>query len=158
SIVVWDLKTGKEQLRRDQAFQGRAATLAPDGASFVLDAGKVSDVRTGRSRPPLQLPPEDRMGGWTKPAFAFSHDGRLVASGISHVTQTGGRFQTQFDGAQVWEVATGRPLAHIPAGELGCLAFSPDGRTLVTANWDSLRGWDVVTGEQVWSRSVGSRP
>jgi len=63
-----------------------------------------------------------------------------------------------FDGAQIWDTITGQPLARIPAGQIGCIAFAPDGRTLATADWDSLCGWDAITGELLWKHAAGRLP
>jgi hypothetical protein len=46
---------------------------------------------------------------------------------------------------QVWEVATGEPVARLNAGDCGQVVFTPDNRRLVTAGVDGLRVWDVAT-------------
>src|SRR5262249_7828530 len=53
--------------------------------------------------------------------------------------------------AHVWELATGKELQRlVTADVIGALAFSPDGRTLATANrWQraEVRLWDASTGQ-----------
>ena len=54
---------------------------------------------------------------------------------------------------RLWDVATrhqiGIPLT-ARTRQLNSEAFSPDGKTLATGNWDgSVRLWDVVTGHQI---------
>ena len=54
---------------------------------------------------------------------------------------------------RLWDVATrhqiGIPLT-ARTRQLKSEAFSPDGKTLATGNWDgSVRLWDVVTGHQI---------
>ena len=53
---------------------------------------------------------------------------------------------------RVWDVATGRPLTRWLKHTRGIssVAFSPDGRRLLTgSNDDTARVWDAVTGEPV---------
>jgi WD40 repeat protein/predicted Ser/Thr protein kinase len=54
------------------------------------------------------------------------------------------------DSARVWDAATNRPLTPpLPhQGQVKCVAFSPDGRWVVTASADrTARVWDVATGQ-----------
>ncbi|MFL5340623.1 MAG: sigma-70 family RNA polymerase sigma factor [Gemmataceae bacterium] len=158
AAVGWDAETGAVQFVRDAAANGGSVGHSPDGERCVDPKGWIREVRTGQSVRQLLIPPGDDVGTWSRPALAFSHDGRFIAAGMSRVQKEDRLRHTLFDGAQVWEAVTGQPLAHVPAGELGCIAFSPDGRTLATASWDSLCGWDVVTGELLWKHAVGRQP
>jgi WD40 repeat protein len=130
---LWDAATGK-RLRSWELdwLAAPAVALSPDGAlvavagrrNNVLDnkpgRAEVYDAATGKRRYTLVAHPNGLMG------VAFSADGRALA--------TGG-----YDGeVRVWEVATGqlqrRFTGHagkIPA-DVRALAFSPDGRLLVS--------------------------
>jgi WD40 repeat protein len=91
--------------------------------------------------------------GVTEPAavLTFSPDGRLLA--------TAG-FSSQ--AVKVWEMATGRELLTLNASgnqmgayvPLADLAFSADGKTLLSFVSGTLREWEVETGKQVRSLTL----
>jgi WD40 repeat protein len=93
--------------------------FSADGKLLALRGGEAItlwDVATGK---PLPRQPGHLAG---VSSFAFSHDGRWLASGGT-------------DGAViVWDLATGRArhTFHGHVGLVGSIAFSPDGRTLAT--------------------------
>jgi hypothetical protein len=116
------------------------------------------ETRSGRVLRELALAQGQACGVWTRPWLAFSVDNRLVAAGVTRFHQTKEQFRTSFEGAQIWDVVTGEALAHVGSDSCGCIAFSPDGRTLATANSDGLCGWDVISGEQVWKYALGRVP
>ena len=143
---------------RVQGFRDPAGELAGDlcgadviehpGAEPIRDRQSVSepiDVRPPDRATSLmrRIQPQRRMQNSpiskTRPATAvfisqvlFSPDGsRLVAFA------EGGN-------AHVWDLASGRCLATIPATGA---QFSPDGRRVVKAAWDgTARVWDTVEG------------
>jgi WD40 repeat protein len=112
-----------------------AAVFLPDGRALVADmAGVVRrwDPTTGK-----QIGPELRHGRgiW---AAELSPDGRTYATLADH-------------SAVLWEAATGRELFILKhPGELRALAFSADGKTLVTGGSDKFaRLWEVSSGKAV---------
>jgi WD40 repeat protein len=78
-------------------------------------------------------------------AAAYSPDGRLLATAAG--SPGGGVGDPSRDGElKLWD-ATNRKLLHTFAGHTGrvvTVAFSPDGRRLISTGFDGLRVWDVA--------------
>jgi WD40 repeat protein/tRNA A-37 threonylcarbamoyl transferase component Bud32 len=145
-LTVNGMQVGKslehEGLVREVAFR-------PDGRA-VLTASAGGDRHAAARL--WQLPPEQLFG---KPLLQGSRVLTLAFSPDGHTLLTGGDHRA----AQLWDVPagqrTGPPLAHGPvvhpglgAGDeslIAAVAFSPDGRTLLTAS----EGGDVW----VWDRA-----
>ncbi len=148
SLRLWDLST--QQVIR--AFLGNKEgwsqlAFSPDGrllASGNRD-GKLClwDVATGRLVRPLV--------GHTKSVarVVFSPDGRTLATTSLEEKRI-----------RLWDTATGKELHQLKCGFASqCLAFSPDGKTLVSGDHEPSGGetttryferlWDVVTGKQI---------
>src|SRR5581483_4457106 len=120
----------------------RSVAYSPDGK--VLASGsedgtvRLWDAATGKERMTL--------AGHTGKVFAvaFSPDGKLLASG-------GGGWAypappNQPSEVKLWDVAAGKELAALsePGSMVFAVAFSPDGATLATGNYDgTAKLWDV---------------
>jgi WD40 repeat protein len=102
----------------------KVIALTAAGAIHFFDAATLRKIRT--------FGPEDGGELLIPQSPALSRDNSLVASG--HGDRT----------ARVWELATGRLVAELPhAGPVFDVAFSPDGRFLVTASGDAPTIWDL---------------
>lgn len=107
---------------------------------------RVWDVETGKTvrtiRGEVGTGPEGKLY-----AMAVSPDGKLLASGG---WLTGSRAES--DGVRIFDVASGRQLKLLLGHTnvvLG-LAFSPDGKRLVSTSGDGIGIiWDVATGEKI---------
>ena len=74
-------------------------------------------------------------------AVVFSRDGKMMATSSGYGT------------VQLWNAATqqeiGRPLRYSTLGGGTAMAFSPDSRTLATADSDGVRLWNMATRQQI---------
>lgn len=71
-------------------------------------------------------------------AIVFSPDGRTLAAG-------------SFEGAALYEAATGKKVAALSDNAVYSIAFSPDGRRVVTGDGSGqARAFDPATGRELW--------
>jgi WD40 repeat protein len=112
-------------------------SLSADGRMLALIAepSRFVTLATGRSLTLAPLPgPPPAVSGCQWVAAAVSDNDRLVAG-------------ADFCGkVVVWDTTTGRIRASFTnQGEISHIAFSPDGRSLAVASWDStITIWDVL--------------
>jgi WD40 repeat protein len=144
TVRRWDAATGKE-VRTFAGHRSHILTvrLAADG-KLLATAGHDGVVYLWDSdgaRPRRELPGvQGRLRG-----LALAPDGRTVATAADDL------------GLRLWDVAAGKePRQLAPAYLVYCLAFTQDGKTLVTvgqdkAGYQRLQLWDVATGREVGS-------
>jgi WD40 repeat protein len=158
---LWDAVTGR-LLGTPLKHDGEVVTVAfsPDGKTLATGAlsstpstgeARLWDVASGSPRGAVL----EHKGIRVDPSPAavrvavFSPDGKILA------TSTRGHLQgTNTGEAQLWDVATGKSLGSPlhAKGRLWALAFSPDSKTILTANWDPAAPaqlWDVATCQPI---------
>lgn len=139
--VLWDT-VSRQQLTAlaDNGSGVERVAFSPDG-KMLAAASADGVVRLADPQIHLQV-------GTSMPAqaaVALSPDGRILATGVAD----------EMDPAiQLWDVATqqrlGPPLR--PQGarrSVSMVAFTPDGRTLLTSSSDGLRLWDVASRREI---------
>jgi WD40 repeat protein len=142
AVRLWDVGTAREvgtfRLRESPVF---AAHFSPDGsrltAADIQGNAKVWEVDTGRE---LWSRPD---GGSRGPGYmAISPDNRWLA----HGEQAGGAIT-------IWDLTAGRPLQSLgPAGQLGSVDFSPDGRFFAACGVrKKVIVWKTDGFQELWS-------
>ena len=141
----WDAATGRRTVQVSvPAMSARALILAPDGRTVVSHDGRgIHALRLGEPGDSRLV--REGVNGFSD-LHAVSADGKwLHCSGYG----PGGLRDALID------FETGKEARQVPLGPNGyaqlCRAISPDGRTLVVANYGqpAVRFWDTRTGSPV---------
>jgi WD40 repeat protein len=138
AVRTWDVATGKPtgSFPCDPRHHVNSLAWSPDGKTLAhtgIDGTRVRliDLATGKERALLQTPTQ---------ALAFSPDGAILAA-----VGSGGKGNAQ-GLIELWDAATGKKIVAEVGHEqvVNCVAFSPDGKALVTGSSDGvLNLWDV---------------
>ncbi|TDC57179.1 hypothetical protein E1281_05955 [Actinomadura sp. KC345] len=139
--VLWDT-AGREQVLAlsDNVAPVEEVAFSPDGR---LLAAASADGTVRLADPHTHVQAGTRMPA--QAAVALSPDGRTLATGVP---------EEDGPAVQLWDRTTqqriGSPLELPDARRtVTSLAFTPDGRTLMTSSSDGLRLWNVATRREI---------
>ncbi len=160
-LKLWDLAAGRERATLDRPTGAVVqVAFAPDGKTLVSAAGggrqtpgelKLWDVATGKQRATLT--------GHTGPVqcLAITPDGQTLATGGEGPLlpeKDRPRYQYPTGEIKLWDLATGKQLVPVKGHPeplrwgLAFLAFTADGRTLVSVTANEVKLWDVASGRE----------
>jgi RNA polymerase sigma factor (sigma-70 family) len=149
TLSAWDVATGKRQFQRleDTGSSDNFGAFSPDGRFFVSENGSVTDVATVKRV--YSLSGMERV--YNLPVFSPS--GKLVAF-VRRDQPLGTDVNVYSYSIRLLELATGKEYRAWTVQEfIECLAFSPDGRVLVSGSSEAIRLWNVATGQELLRRS-----
>src|SRR5262245_14903099 len=128
------VRIGTIRWRTDALYQLSSA-LGKDGRSLFVGSGEVIcvfDLDTGLVRRTIKGP----KGGFN--CLALSPDGKTLAA-------------AGYEGAALYDVGSGNRLRPLKVKAVAVLAFSPDGKRILTGGQDherSVRLFDVAGGKE----------
>jgi WD40 repeat protein len=136
AMQAWDVKSGETRLERSEPRLGGPLAFSADASLFASAMSGVHDTATGRLRSPLPL------DGLTIQRLLFAPDQMRLAALFAPAHAGNG-------GVALCETATGRLIRRLPTAAAGPVAFSPDGRLLITASVEAVQVWDTFTGREL---------
>jgi WD40 repeat protein/tetratricopeptide (TPR) repeat protein len=146
---LWSAVTGKELIPplRHQATVN-AVAFSPDGKTVLTGSGdqtaRLWSAATGK-----ELTPPLRHQGDVA-AVAFSPDGKALFTGSGGYINND-RNNKPWGEARLWSAATGQeltpPLRH--QDKVNAVAFSPDGKAVLTGTGEEARLWSSATGKEL---------
>jgi WD40 repeat protein len=150
AVQFVDLATKKPEQSALLQVNGYALALSRDGNLLAVGAGAGSILLIDTKTRAVKLRLEDHKQTIFALAFAFSPDGKLLASGET------GRLGSDVP-IRLWDVSSGKLLGRLDGHQsaVHALAFLQDGKVLVSAGRDNtVRFWDVTKRRQVASIDV----
>jgi WD40 repeat protein len=145
TVAVWDVAARKQLPLKGHVAPANTLAFSPDGKRLGVageNGVRLWDVTSGRELSSFRLLVP--ASGW--PALAFSKDLRTLAA-------------PNYQEIDLWDTDTGKVRAVLSEhrGQVCCVAYSPDGKTLVAASMlyrggrkdtGDIRLWDVATGRE----------
>ncbi len=172
TLRLWNVETGEELRRCEGISQAvHAVAFAPDG-QMIAAVGEwkmvgLWSVEAGEQIRKFPTPPTHPI------SVAFSSDGRTIATGHAALVRIDGPYFLDPVNSVVclWDVDSGQLRRKLSGhtGPVNAVAFSPNGRCLASGSgghhhgdsWspakdNTLRLWDVQSGEQLAQQDTGS--
>ena len=132
TIRVWDVSTGSRRTIRTTTSYNSSVAISPDGTRIASD-GTLYNLSTGSDTPYRFVHSNDYVK-----SLSFSADGRFLAAGCSYI------FPVPF---LILDVSTHTSkttqlVGHF--GDIGSVAFLPDGKQIMSASEDGT----IPSGKQ----------
>jgi len=184
TVKVWDTQTGKELVTKAHANGATGVAFSPDGKRLasssrdgiikLWDTESWTELRTMRGAGSIYdlafTPDGKRLASASADLIRIwdPETGRLALTlrapggylGLSHlaISPDGQRVAGAGRTVLIWDAQTGRQLLTLDGhiGDVTQLAFSPDGKRLVSGDYDmTVKLWDAETGRELLSFKGG---
>ncbi len=142
-ITLLDFKTGEHLKSFGGPYDTLSVCFSPDGKTLASSGDewdsniRLWDVQTGELLKTLKkrIVFDDRIVN----SVVFNPDGDIIASGSGNGT------------IRLWNANTGNFIKYLVGHtkSVNSVAFSPNGKTLISAGVDGVCLWDVNTGEYI---------
>ena len=148
TVRVWDIQSRPEGVEIRDGGSGRSLVFSPDGktlAAGVMQQGiQLREAATGKLLRTLKTLKEDDQ--WYS-SVSFSPDGSRLIS-LAHRRPENAKVVVDLI---VWDVKSGKQLHRIRnrTGSFRCVAFSPEGRFIVSGDSQGAQVWNTETGRKI---------
>jgi WD40 repeat protein len=129
NLTLWSFPDG----RLIKRLPIRPTDISDDWKYYATSHG-VEEMETGKQV--ISLPES------IYPTFAFSPDGRYVATSIPSK-------RAHVSAIRIIELASHKQVSALGKRGAFSLAISPDGTTLASGYWDAVTLWNMLTGERL---------
>jgi WD40 repeat protein len=145
-VLVWEVTTGREVVRVAHDEEVTSATFSPN-SQYVVSGSNDETARVWEAATGNEVARMTHTGPLSR--VAFSPDGQLVVSAGCDTSVY--IYECTQSSAIVWNVTTGKEVTRfIHAGWISSVAFSRDGKYVITGSWDhTARVWKSLTGKEV---------
>ncbi len=161
-VELWNIKLGK--LLGSFRSWGDEPGISPDGTRLVTTnvlSDNPPELWNTENQQKIALLTGEQMFGWRAPlAVDYGPDGNLLA--IAYYTEVylwdarDGKLMVRLEDDETGP--NGKPSNQSPEFRIYDLAFTSDGKTLITGTARSVKFWDVASGKLKFKIAAGHKP